>query len=164
MKIDGACHCGRIFYEAEALPEDAAICHCTDCQTLSGSAFRTIVLTKKGSFKLRSGEPKIYVKTGESGVKRQQAFCPECGSPIFSTTVDDGPKVHSIRLRTASATNLRRKHKGGFAPPKNGSAISTPSRNSKSSVRVGDGSQTTAAFMTFRSLDYSSGEAIHSHT
>ncbi len=100
MKIDGACHCGRISYEADALPEDAAICHCTDCQTLSGSAFRTIVLTQKGSFKLRSGEPKIYVKTGESGVKRQQAFCPECGSPIFSTTVDDGPKVHSIRVGT----------------------------------------------------------------
>jgi hypothetical protein len=100
MKIDGGCHCGFITYEAEADPEMAAICHCTDCQALSGSAFRTIVFTQKGSFKLRSGEPKIYLKTAESGAKRQQAFCPNCGSPIYSSTVDEGPKVHSIRVGT----------------------------------------------------------------
>ena len=30
MKIDGACHCGLIAYEAEADPEMTGICHCTD--------------------------------------------------------------------------------------------------------------------------------------
>jgi hypothetical protein len=39
MKIDGACHCGSITYAAEIDPQTVAICHCTDCQTLSGSAF-----------------------------------------------------------------------------------------------------------------------------
>jgi hypothetical protein len=39
MKIDGGCHCGYITYEAEADPEKTTICHCTDCQRLSGSAF-----------------------------------------------------------------------------------------------------------------------------
>ena len=43
MKIDGSCHCGRIRYEAEVDPAKVVICHCTDCQTLSGSAFRTVV-------------------------------------------------------------------------------------------------------------------------
>jgi hypothetical protein len=100
MKIDGGCHCGFIAYEAEADPEMTGICHCTDCQTLSGSAFRSVVPTRQGSFKLRSGEPKIYVKTAESGTERQQAFCPNCGTPIYSTTVDHGPKVHSIRVGT----------------------------------------------------------------
>ena len=37
MKIDGHCHCGYLTYEAEVKPEDAVICHCTDCQTLSGT-------------------------------------------------------------------------------------------------------------------------------
>jgi hypothetical protein len=40
MKIDGACHCGYIRIEAEADPEKTTICHCTDCQTGTGSAFR----------------------------------------------------------------------------------------------------------------------------
>ena len=76
------------------------ICHCTDCQNLSGSAFRTIVFSREGTFKLLSGELKLYVKTGESGTKRPQSFCPECGTPIYSSTVGDGPKVHIIRVGT----------------------------------------------------------------
>jgi len=105
MKIDGECHCGYISYEAKADPANVMICHCTDCQTLSGSAFRSVVLTQEGSFKLLSGELKIYVKRGDSGTERQQAFCPECGSPIYSTTVGEGSKVHSIRLGTVRQRN-----------------------------------------------------------
>ncbi len=40
MQIDGACHCGNIAFEAEVDPETVRICHCTDCQTMSGSLFR----------------------------------------------------------------------------------------------------------------------------
>jgi hypothetical protein len=101
MKIDGRCHCGYISYEAEVDPEKVMICHCTDCQTLSGSAFRTVAPTRQDTFRLLSGEPKIYIKTGESGTKRQQAFCPECGTPIYSGIVEEGPKVHVIRVGTA---------------------------------------------------------------
>ena len=99
MKIDGGCHCGYIAYEAEVDPAKVRICHCTDCQTLSGSAFRTVVFTNPGSFRLRSGKLTIYVKTAESGNKRQQSFCPKCGTPIFSGSTDDDPnKVHSLRV------------------------------------------------------------------
>jgi len=38
MKIDGHCHCGQITFEAEVDPNSVMICHCTDCQRLSGSA------------------------------------------------------------------------------------------------------------------------------
>jgi hypothetical protein len=67
---------------------------------MTGSAFRTIAFTREGTFKLLSGELKIYVKTGESGTKRPQSFCPECGTPIYSSTIGDGPKVHVIRVGT----------------------------------------------------------------
>jgi hypothetical protein len=105
MKIDGACHCGNITYEAEIDPENVVICHCTDCQTLSGSAFRTVALSLEGSFTLRSGEPKVYVKTAESGAKRQQGFCAECGTPIFATSEGGGPKIHGIRVGTIRQRN-----------------------------------------------------------
>lgn len=100
MQIDGGCHCGYIAYEAVVDPERVGICHCTDCQTLSGSAFRTYVLAPKEAFTLRAGEPKRYVKTAESGNKRVQAFCPECGTPIYSSEVEDSP-FFSIRVGTA---------------------------------------------------------------
>ena len=100
MKVNGGCHCGNIRYEAEVDPATVVICHCTDCQTLSGSAFRTVVPTKEGSFRLLSGVPKVYVKTGESGNRREQTFCPNCGTPIYSGPVGDGAKVVSLRVGT----------------------------------------------------------------
>jgi hypothetical protein len=100
MEIDGACHCGSITYEAEVDPEKVAICHCTDCQTLSGSAFRTVVPATREAFRLRTGQPKIYVKTAESGAKRAQAFCPDCGTPVYSAAVGDAP-VLFIRVGTS---------------------------------------------------------------
>jgi hypothetical protein len=101
MKVDGGCHCGAIRYAAEIEPEHVVICHCTDCQTLSGSAFRVVARTREGTFRLTAGAPRIYVKTGESGTRRQQSFCPDCGSPIYSTGVGEGQqKVHSIRVGT----------------------------------------------------------------
>jgi hypothetical protein len=101
MKIDGGCHCGDITYEAEIDPEMVAICHCTDCQALSASAFRTVVRVPEDDFRILSGEPKIYVKTGDSGAKRAQGFCPECGSAIYATSVGAGPKFYGLRLGTA---------------------------------------------------------------
>jgi hypothetical protein len=99
VKIDGSCHCGRIRYEAEIEPADVAICHCTDCQTLSGSAFRIVAPARKEAFRI-IGEPKVYVKTAESGNRRAQAFCPECGTALYATAPTD-PQVYSIRLGTA---------------------------------------------------------------
>lgn len=112
MKIDGACHCGNITYTAEIDPENVGICHCTDCQTLSGTAFRTSVRANKEEFHLNGGQPKIYVKTAESGAKRAQAFCPECGTPIYSAAVR-APQVFNIRLGTArQRSELRPKAQG----------------------------------------------------
>jgi hypothetical protein len=93
MKIEGSCHCGYITFEAEADPEKTTLCHCTDCQTSTGTAFRTNIPVPGNSFRMLSGEPTIYVKTtADSGNPRAQAFCPRCGSPIYSTTPGDGPK------------------------------------------------------------------------
>jgi hypothetical protein len=105
MKIDGRCHCGYITFEAEADPDKGAICHCTDCQSFSGSAFRTIVRVTDGTFRLLSGEPTVYVKTAESGAKRAQGFCPRCGSPIYATAAGEGPKTYSVRLGTVRQRN-----------------------------------------------------------
>ena len=99
MHIDGRCHCGKITFEADIDPETVGICHCTDCQTLSGTAFRTVVPAKKENFKM-SGQPRIYVKTAESGNQRAQAFCPDCGTPLYATQPEN-PQVYGIRVGTA---------------------------------------------------------------
>jgi hypothetical protein len=90
MRINGACHCGTITIEGEADPDKVTICHCTDCQTGTGSAFRVSVPVPGEAFKM-TGRPANYLKTtAESGHPRVQAFCPNCGSPIYSTTPGEG--------------------------------------------------------------------------
>jgi len=90
MKIEGACHCGYITIEGEVDPEKVAICHCTDCQTSTGTAFRISVPVPGASFKM-TGQPTTYLKTtADSGKPRLQAFCPRCGAPIYSTTPGEG--------------------------------------------------------------------------
>jgi hypothetical protein len=101
MRIDGRCHCGAITYEAELDPEKVRICNCTDCQTLSGSAFRTIAGVEPGSFRLLTGRPKEYTKIAESGRPRIQGFCPDCGTPIYSTAPGPDPKGYTIRVGTS---------------------------------------------------------------
>jgi len=101
MKIDGKCHCGFITYEADVDPDEVYLCHCTDCQSISGSAFRWAVPVAEAAFKLLSGEPKTYVKRSESGAMNRQLFCPDCASPLYSISIGAGPKVFNLRLGTA---------------------------------------------------------------
>lgn len=100
MKIDGGCHCGYLTYEAEIDETKVSVCHCTDCQALSGTAFRVSARTYEGAFTQLTGEPREYIKTGSSGARRIQAFCPECGSQIYSTSVGDGPRMYNLRTGT----------------------------------------------------------------
>jgi len=98
VKVDGGCHCGRIRFEAEVDPEAVGVCHCTDCQTLTGSAFRANVQAPAASFVLH-GEPRIYLKTAESGRQRAHAFCPDCGTPLYAAAPQDTPS-YSLRIGT----------------------------------------------------------------
>ena len=105
MKIDGTCHCGAITYEAEVDPQEVFICHCTDCQTLSGTALRTVVAAAKDSFRILTGQPKIYVKKADSGRLREQSFCADCGTPIYATSSGDGPKIYNLRVGSIRQRN-----------------------------------------------------------
>jgi len=99
MKIDGQCHCGQIRFEAEVDPTALNICHCSDCQKLTGSAFRANVQAAADHFKLLSGTLTSYIKTADSGAKRRHTFCPVCGTPIYACDPVD-PQRYSLRIGT----------------------------------------------------------------
>src|SRR5512134_3387030 len=92
MQIEGSCHCGRISFTAQVDPARVVVCHCSDCQVMSGSPFRAVVPAPIDTFVLR-GEPKRYIKTAQSGNRRVQAFCPECGTPLFATAPENATTV-----------------------------------------------------------------------
>ena len=76
-------------------PAQVVVCHCTDCQILSGSPFRADAEAPIGTFKV-NGSPKSYVFT-QHGIRMAQVFCPNCGTPLYATAEENSSSV-VIRL------------------------------------------------------------------
>lgn len=105
MHVDGRCLCGEIEYEAEVDPSSASICHCTDCQILGGSAFRTTVFVTAG-FRLLKGNPRTFIKTADSGRRRLLAFCPICGTQIYSGPEPEKSGILGLRVGALSQRDV----------------------------------------------------------
>jgi hypothetical protein len=102
MRIDGTCFCGEIAYEAGLLSPEISLCHCSDCQALSGSPYRATATARQADFRVTKGEPAHYVKTGSSGLKSAQYFCRTCGSNLYRIGENDdkvGIRIGTIRQR-----------------------------------------------------------------
>jgi hypothetical protein len=97
MKIHGSCHCGAIAWEGEVDPTKVSVCHCGDCQRLSGAAIRASVPVKTEDFVLLRGDPVRYIKMAESGNRRMQTFCGCCGTPLYSADAEN-PKSFNLRV------------------------------------------------------------------
>ena len=39
MQVHGSCHCGQVTFTSEAKPEHTVVCHCRDCQVMSGGPY-----------------------------------------------------------------------------------------------------------------------------
>ena len=85
-------------YEAEVDSATVRVCHCTDCQTLTGTAFCATIASLPVTFRLKTGTPTNYVKTAESENKRFYAFCPEYGTPIYSAAPEPNPSTYGLRV------------------------------------------------------------------
>ena len=80
-KISGSCLCGAVKYEIENNFEKFYLCHCTQCQKISGSNHVSNLFGKPNSLRWLTGEEKIkryeYPNRGFTN-----AFCTDCGSGV----------------------------------------------------------------------------------
>ena len=106
MRVDGCCLCGYIKYIAEVDVETTSICHCSDCQVNSGTAFGFVVGVMDNQFELQTGKLSIYIKIAESGSKRELGFCGKCGTRIFARPLKGEAGFFGLRAGTALQRNL----------------------------------------------------------
>ena len=76
------------------------ICHCTDCQINSGTAFGVVVGVINGKFNLIKGELSFFQKITDSSAKRDLGFCSNCGTRIFAKPGDDTNGTFGLRVGT----------------------------------------------------------------
>lgn len=80
---EGGCQCGSVRYRLEGETVALAVCHCTECQRQSGSAFGMSLIVRSASFRLLSGELGTFTRPCDSGRTLECAFCTGCGTRIY---------------------------------------------------------------------------------
>lgn len=88
--LSGACYCRAVTYTVDDAFEYAFICHCSDCQRTTGSAFKPFAGIAVHRFALTSGHEQL-TRLGDEAT--HNAFCKTCGSLLYSV-VRGGKYVH----------------------------------------------------------------------
>jgi len=83
MTYKGSCFCGQVSYTIEAEPLGVRMCWCRDCQKIASGSATVNALFPVDSIAY-SGEMTTFEKVADSGNTVERAFCPKCGSQIFS--------------------------------------------------------------------------------
>ena len=82
-KLTGGCQCGQVRYEVVGPPKQLVVCHCTDCQRQSGSAFGMTLIVREADLRLTQGDVRRFTVTSDAGREKLGAFCPDCGARIY---------------------------------------------------------------------------------
>ncbi len=95
----GGCMCGKVRYRSEADPMAFVLCHCRECQYVSGGAAASVVVVPTAALSLTQGAVKGYSSVGENGKGVTRQFCPDCGTPMFSV-LESNPDIKVLKAGT----------------------------------------------------------------
>jgi hypothetical protein len=79
----GGCQCGAIRYEITGPPVTVYACHCTECQTQSGSAFAMAAVIPGESFRITKGSPAMFARAINPAKTMECWFCAACGTRLY---------------------------------------------------------------------------------
>lgn len=76
------CCCGALRVKTTGEPVRISVCHCTECQRRTGSAFGVQARFPEKDVAI-SGASSQFRRKGDSGGFATMHFCPTCGSIVF---------------------------------------------------------------------------------
>ncbi|KAK3640341.1 hypothetical protein LTR56_011939 [Elasticomyces elasticus] len=79
----GGCFCEAVQYKYEGEAQGKALCHCRDCQKITGSTYSTNLIVPGDKFEVTKGSPKSHSKKADSGNEITSHFCGDCGSTMW---------------------------------------------------------------------------------
>ena len=103
MAHGGRCLCGQVTFAATAEPVGARMCWCRDCQYIASGSPTVNVLFPQDSVSW-SGRVATLRMVADSGNTVERGFCPDCGSQLFSRTVEPAG-AHPVRVRSGTLDN-----------------------------------------------------------
>ena len=103
----GGCACKGLKFVLGAAPLGVYACHCTDCQTLSGSAFGLAVVVRAAAFSV-TGAPRLIPRRLGSGATVFRKVCPDCNVWVYGGSRLDlatPPELVVVRAGTFDDTS-----------------------------------------------------------
>lgn len=105
----GGCICGATRYEIVEEPITFLACHCSDCQTITGSGFVLALRVPYQGIGVLKGAPLPFERTEADSRRRIIHRCPSCLTALWSEkpdskeyvsiyagTLDDSPKLRPV--------------------------------------------------------------------
>lgn len=99
----GGCQCGRVRYEIRSKPLTLYVCHCTECQKQSSSAFGMSMPVPREAVVILQGQLKEWSRVSQSGHQVTCSFCGECGTRLFHSPARN-PKIINVKPGTLDDT------------------------------------------------------------
>ena len=78
----GHCHCKSVCYEFGGSPLTCYACHCTDCQSSTGSAFTLSMIVNQSDVSIVEGSVAVDGFT-HNGAEIERHHCEKCGSVLW---------------------------------------------------------------------------------
>jgi hypothetical protein len=97
---EGGCACGGIRYRLNRDPMFVHCCHCTSCQTETGSAFVVNALVESDQVEILKGSPQPLMTPSESGCGQQIWRCPDCYVALWSNYGGANDVLRFVRVGT----------------------------------------------------------------
>jgi hypothetical protein len=100
MSLEGGCACGAVRYRLNSDPMIVHCCHCTSCQTETGSAFVINALIESDQVETLEGSPEPVMTPSESGRGQQVWRCPNCKVALWSNYGGAKDTLRFVRVGT----------------------------------------------------------------
>ena len=101
--LEGGCACGSVRYRLAGAPMIVHCCHCTSCQTETGSAFAVNALYEADRVETLSGAAEPVMTPSESRRGQQVWRCPVCRVALWSNYGGARDVVRFVRVGTLDA-------------------------------------------------------------
>jgi hypothetical protein len=82
LPLAGGCACAAVRYQITSAPLTFYLCHCTECQRQTGSAFGESLRIRVDALQV-FGHVRLIERIAASGTRRQGWFCPVCGVRLW---------------------------------------------------------------------------------
>ena len=79
--LDGGCLCGSVLYKVKDEFSTFHLCHCSQCQKITGSAYASNVFTHPDNIKWLEGKD-LLIRYEDPNRDFSNAFCKKCGSGL----------------------------------------------------------------------------------